>query len=215
MLEACKNISFGIPNLQEKIRAGQVKAVVCETEMHLDDWFGANFGPRPKLSVGLPIGILDEIQILPSQWGKGLATPALKHCIGLCAKHSCMGVILNAVPQEKCPIDLVAWYQRHGFKIIGPSGLGKYMLLILPSGNSVSESEAVLGNPERTTERVPRTSSASLSPASKAPSRLAVRDVHLRRANHAEAVPAELETWGLAGLLLRVAGMGGTCGDGR
>jgi len=142
MLEECKNISFGIPNLKEKVRAGRVKAVVCETERALHDWFGDNLGPRPALPVGLPIGILDEILIIPSQWGKGLATPALRHCIDLCAKHSCTGVILNAVPQKKCPIDLVAWYQRHGFKIIGPSGLGRYMLLNLPSGNSVAELES-------------------------------------------------------------------------
>jgi hypothetical protein len=153
MLEACKNISFGIPNLKEKVRAGQVTAVVCETERDLHDWFQGNFGPCPALPVGLPIGILDEIQIIPSQWGKGLATPAFTHCIDLCVKYSCTGVILNAVPQEKCPIDLVAWYQRHGFKIIGPSGLGRYMLLILPCGNSVSESESVLDNPERITGR--------------------------------------------------------------
>ena len=145
MLEACKNISFGIPNHKEKVRAGQVKAVVCETERDLDDWFRDNLGPRPALPVGLPIGILDEIQIIPSQWGKGLATPALKHCIGLCAKHCSTGIILNSVPQKNCPIDLGAWYQRHGFKIIGQSGLGRYMLLELPSGNSVSEPESELG----------------------------------------------------------------------
>jgi hypothetical protein len=42
MLQACMNISFGIPNHKEKVRAGQVKAVVCDTERDLDDWFGYN-----------------------------------------------------------------------------------------------------------------------------------------------------------------------------
>lgn len=146
MLQTCKNISFGIANLKEKVRAGQVKAVVCETARDLDDWFEYNLGPRPALSVGLPIGILDEIQIIPPQWGKGLATPALKHCIGLCAKHFCTGILLNAVPQNECPIDLFAWYQRHGFKVIGQSGLGKYMLLELPCGNTSAATEPELAN---------------------------------------------------------------------
>jgi GNAT superfamily N-acetyltransferase len=87
---------------------------------------------RPSISLGLPIGILDEIQLIPSQRGKGLATGALQNCITLCAERSCTGIILNAVPQKNCPIDLVAWYERHGFKIIGPSWLGQFMLLTLP-----------------------------------------------------------------------------------
>jgi hypothetical protein len=132
-LETCKNISFGIVNQIEKVRAGQVKAVVCEAERDLHDWFGDNYGSHPSVPVKLPIGILDEIVIILAHRGKGLATGALKHCISLCARHSCTAVILNAVPQKDCAIDLVPWYQRHGFHIIGDSGLGHYMLHVLPS----------------------------------------------------------------------------------
>jgi len=132
MVSSCVNITFGIRNQNEKVRAGLVKAFVCEAERDLNDWLGENSMHRPSIFLGLPIGILKEILLISSQRGKGLATPALKNCIDLCVERFCTGIILNAVPQEKCPIDLVAWYERHGFKVIGPSGLGQFMLLTLP-----------------------------------------------------------------------------------
>jgi hypothetical protein len=130
MSEACINIRFGITNPNEKVRAGHVKAVVCTESRQLHDWLRENGDPSgyPNVQIKLPLGILDEILIIPSQWGKGFATPALMHFIQKCIQHLCNGALLNAVPRRDCPIDLVRWYERHGFRVIGNSGLGKFML---------------------------------------------------------------------------------------
>jgi len=137
MYEGSKRIDFRIPNKARSHLVGRVVGIICSQRQHLQDWFeGDSIDNYHHLSdtLALPIGILFKIEIANDCRGEKLATPALEHFLKLCKEDGCSQVLLNADVTLGCPFDLVAWYERHGFRKIGPSNLGTFMLYAYDEG---------------------------------------------------------------------------------
>ena len=113
---------------------GAFSGVICNERNDLLAWF-RDFSPLldglPLADLVLPIGILFEIKIRKESRGQKLASPALKFFAKWCVEGGCTQVLLNAVEQKDSPLnlyELVRWYEKYGFKKIGESGLGQFML---------------------------------------------------------------------------------------
>jgi GNAT superfamily N-acetyltransferase len=130
----------------DKRTVGRVIALVCENKVEFDEWALKNMGDILAHPTCFPVAMLQEIQIEPSERGYGLATPAIKKCIEACKDRGCTVFFLNAVKQESSPLtlnDLVEWYQRIGFNIVGESRHGKYMMRVLsPSESAESATQS-------------------------------------------------------------------------
>lgn len=95
ILSSFINISFGIPYQNEKVRSGQVKAVVYETERTRMTGLAIIPCADRRFLSACQLTFWRRFSLIPSQRGKGLATRALKNCIELCAKRFCTAIMFQ------------------------------------------------------------------------------------------------------------------------
>jgi GNAT superfamily N-acetyltransferase len=120
---------FHIKRADETI--GRCLGSICAEALQIDDWIGEYRNPyvKPKIKKSpLPIGILDEITLIERFRGKGFSKPAVDRFLEWCEGKGCSYVVLNAVSQEGCSVNLVRLYEKSGFTLNCDSALGQFMI---------------------------------------------------------------------------------------
>jgi GNAT superfamily N-acetyltransferase len=143
MYEGSKRISFYIWNplkeTKQKEKVGELHGMICMMRMHLQEWFQGDSSSDYRHysdTLDLPIGVLFKVWVHPDRRRRGLAAKAIADFIQQCRDCGCSQVLLNADQTQGVGFDLVPGYESMGFKKIGRSNLGEFMLLAALDTNS-------------------------------------------------------------------------------
>ena len=142
MYEGCDIFKFGIPNKDGGVteKVGEVLGMICKTRKDLQDWIREG-GYYQSDALDVPIAIMCKIDIHPDRRGKRLSHAAIERFKMESQKKGRSQVLLNADPTQGSPF-IVTLYEKHGFKLLGPSMVGHFMLYT----TSASQEESVSGS---------------------------------------------------------------------